>query len=416
VNIKIKEKHNVDKPVELSIEKGLITKVTEPNKFIVFLKRWYLLLLTLIIIFSAGIGGYFYISSNLQTSLGSFSANSDSNDNKGTYAPKKVFLESPTNGAWIPEDKFAERKNNKILTVMIENLAGSNGARPQAGLQDADIVYETLAEGDITRFMAVFWNNHTDDTSSITTDKVMPVRSARKYYIDWLMEYNDPLYMHIGQAESEIEATNALGALARYGIKDVSGAGNSFDRDHTCEITKSQEHCAFSDTKTLWDIGKQKGWTGLGDVQMLKYKDDLVMDQTLTYKDATDISVDFLGYPEDYGAKWAYDSATNLYKRSIGSSKMLDQVSGNQITTKTLIVQNTSITVSEDNGKWHKIIKTIGSGDAWIFQDGKSVEATWKKDKLTNRTKYYDKVSGKELSLNRGKMWITVTGKTPVVK
>jgi len=406
---------------EFSIAKGKIEKVKKSSPFLKILKTWTVTLVTIVVIIALGITGFFYAKNLLSNSNGqSNNDNSNLNSNSDTYIPKPVYLESPVNGTYESEAKIAQLQKNKVLSVIIENLAGADGARPQAGLQQADIVYETLAEGDITRFMAVFWNNSVDDidpTKPAATVKLQPVRSARKYFIDWLQEYNDPLFMHIGQAESDIDSTNALGALYKYGIKDLTGATNSFNREKACEAKKAQEHCAYSDTQRLWNLGSQRGWLNAGTLQKLLYKDDQAVDANATIPVAANkITVNFLGDAANYSANWAYDAATNTYLRSIGTIPHLDQVTGQQILTKTLVIQKTSITVSEDHGKYHKIIKTVGTGDAWIVQDGKYTLATWKKDNLTARTRYLDKTTGKELSLDRGKMWIMVTGQAPIFK
>lgn len=88
---------------------------------------------------------------------------------------------------------------------MIDN---HNGAWPQAGLNDAYMVYEIIVEGGETRLMALF--------KGADLDKIGPVRSARHYFIDYAME-NDAIYVHFGespQAESDI---------TRYSIQDIDG-------------------------------------------------------------------------------------------------------------------------------------------------------------------------------------------------
>lgn len=414
--------HHEDSETEMSHEVLTPLHKSKPeNKVLRFFKNWYILLLTFIIIASISTFGIVYaLSKPNSATTASESANSSNNSNQ-VYEAKPVYVQSPLNGDYMLESKFNAQKSDRVLTVMIENLAGIAGARPQSGLAQADIVYEFPVEGNITRFMGVYWNSGhgtTDDPGV----KLMPVRSARKIAIDLSQEYGDPLYMHIGQAESTNPDTNALGALSKYSIKDVSGSGDAFNRDTTCEAKKAVEHCAYSDTATLWNIGKAKGWTTLGTIQPLTYKEDMAVDAAATTsRAAANIKVGFEEDFANYGDTWTYDTATNTYLRNQGTTPHLDAATGKQLSTKTLIIQKTTVTTATNDNlpgeglKYHKIIKTVGTGDAWIIQDGKAIEATWKKDTLTGRTKYLDRTTGKELSLDRGKMWVTLTSNTPTL-
>ena len=85
--------------------------------------------------------------------------------------------------------------NDRPIAVMIDN---HNGAWPQAGLNQAYMVYEIIVEGGETRLMAVF--------KGVDLEKIGPVRSARHYFLDYAME-NDAIYVHFGQspqAESDM--------------------------------------------------------------------------------------------------------------------------------------------------------------------------------------------------------------------
>ena len=87
--------------------------------------------------------------------------------------PEETRIANPITGVLYPKKEAEVWQNRVPLAVMVEN---STSARPQKGLSKADVVYEALAEGDITRFVAIFLSNST---------QVGPVRSAREYYFDW---------------------------------------------------------------------------------------------------------------------------------------------------------------------------------------------------------------------------------------
>src|SRR3989338_104010 len=150
------------------------------------------------------------------------------------------------------------------LAVVIEN---HTEARPQSGLSSADIIYEAVAEGGITRFMGVFYCNLSDV-------QVGPVRSARTFFLDWASEY-DPLYAHVGGANctggpgapgcQNGAPADALGQIIKYGIKSLNQFGVGFPtywRDYQrLGRPVATEHTMYSTTKKLWEIGAKRGWT-----------------------------------------------------------------------------------------------------------------------------------------------------------
>jgi hypothetical protein len=135
--------------------------------------------------------------------------------NEVTPSPsvKPVAAESycPLNGKKYTVDDQLRWESEHPIAVMIENHPE---ARPQSGLSKADVVYEVVAEGGITRFMGLFLCEEPPQF-------VGPVRSARTYYLDWLSEYN-AFYAHVGGANTDGKA-DALQQIKDYGIKDFDG-------------------------------------------------------------------------------------------------------------------------------------------------------------------------------------------------
>ena len=95
--------------------------------------------------------------------------------------------------------------NDRPIAVMIDN---HSDAWPQAGLNQAYMVYEIIVEGGETRLMALF--------KGVDLDKIGPVRSARHYFIDYAME-NDAIYVHFGQSPQ------AQSDIKKYSINDING-------------------------------------------------------------------------------------------------------------------------------------------------------------------------------------------------
>src|SRR3989344_4299826 len=207
------------------------------------------------------------------------------------------------------KDSWSQRRP---LAVVIEN---HTEARPQSGLSSADIIYEAVAEGGITRFMGVFYCNLSDV-------QVGPVRSARTYFLDWLGEY-DALYAHVGGANTSGPA-DALGQIIKYGVKDLNQFSIDFPtfwRDYQrLGHPVATEHTMYSTTQKLWEVGAKRGWTNVDEdgkewakgFVPWKFKDDKGGGTT------ANISFSFWNNQGGYDVNWVYDSATNSYKRKNG--------------------------------------------------------------------------------------------------
>ena len=316
--------------------------------------------------------------------------------------PNEPKTEScPLNGSLHTKKAKDSWDKRRPLAVMIEN---HTEARPQAGLSYADIIYEAVAEGGITRFMALFYCNLSDV-------QIGPVRSARTYYLDWLVEY-DGLYAHVGGANTPGPA-DALSQIIRYDIKDLNQFSIGFPifwRDYQrLGHPVATEHTMYSTTAKLWEVGAKRGWTATDSAGIRwdkkftpwKFKDDKpgITDGTIT--------VNFWENQSAYRVQWSYDPATNSYKRKNGDTDQTDLDNKKQLTSKVIIVQFQKESNANDGypGNVHLIYGTIGSGKALIFQDGNVVEGKWMKPSRLARSKYVDS-KGLEVELNKGQIWI----------
>lgn len=309
--------------------------------------------------------------------------------------------ECPLNGSMHTKKAGDSWSKRRPLAVMIEN---HTEARPQSGLSSADVVYEAVAEGGITRFMGLFYCNLADV-------QVGPVRSARTYFIDWLSEY-DPLYAHVGGANTAGLA-DALGQIIKYHIKDLNQFSIGFPtfwRDYQrLGHPVATEHTMYSTTQKLWTIGAKRNWTNVDD-------DNISWDKNFTpwkFKiegkgtGSQDITVNFWDSQPDYQVKWTYDVSCNCYKRANGGSNHLDLNNNKQLETKNLVIQFERESNANDGypGNVHLLYRTLSQGKALFFQDGKVTEGKWIKPTRVSRSKYVDS-KGKEIEFNRGMIWI----------
>ncbi|MBI4039891.1 DUF3048 domain-containing protein [Candidatus Daviesbacteria bacterium] len=307
----------------------------------------------------------------------------------------------PLDGSMHTKEARANWEQRRPLAVMIENHIE---ARPQSGLSSADIIYEAVAEGGITRFMAVFYCN-------LAEVQVGPVRSARTYFLDWLSEYN-ALYAHVGGANSPGPA-DALGQIIKYGVLDLNQFSIGFPtfwRDYQrLGHAVATEHTMYSTTQKLWAVGAQRGWTNKdttgkswdANFTLWKFKDD----QPDGSKPK--VTVGFWQDSGDYSVEWNWDKSCDCYKQRNGAADHIDLNNKQQLSPKSVVVQFETESHANDGyeNNVHLIYGTTGKGKALFFIDGKVTSGQWIKPNRLSRTKYVDD-QGNEISFNRGQIWI----------
>lgn len=318
----------------------------------------------------------------------------------------------PLNGSKHTKIEKTIWETRRPLAVMIENHLE---ARPQSGLSDADIVYEAVAEGGITRFMAIFY------CQSAAYESILgPVRSARTYFLDWASEYNFPLYTHVGGANTPGLA-NALGQIGDYGwsaandLNQFSIGYPTFWRDYErLGRTVATEHTMYTTTEKIWAVGNNRGYTNLNpdnkewSVGFTPWK--FTKEEADATQRGTAQSINYNAWEDpNYAVSWQYDKTNNLYQRSNAGQAHLDLNVNQQLTVKNLIVQFAVEKRANDGypGNLHLLYGTIGKGKALIFKDGQAIVGTWTKAKRLSRTIFSDD-KGKEIQLNPGKIWISV--------
>lgn len=317
------------------------------------------------------------------------------------------------------------------LAVMVEN---HSDARPQSGLQNADIVYEAVAEGGITRFMGIFYCNALQGSSS--KYDLGPVRSARTYFLDLASEYADyPLYAHVGGANCSATTPGgpcttarkalAIEQIAQYGWnnKGTWGDLSQFalpykvcrrEPDRVGDV-RATEHTMYCSSEQLWNIAADRGLTNMTLVNKTSWDKNYRSwsfkqeDKAVATLNATNITFDFWKDYKDYAVEWKYETVSNSYQRYNGSKAHIDFNTGKILTTKNIIVQLTKETRSIDE-HGHMLYDVIGTGKGFLFQNGSVKEITWSKASRTSRTIYKDK-TGKEINFVPGLVWVEIIPK-----
>lgn len=367
-------------------------------------------------VFSYGV--FSFVGGDQGGSIGSISQKNTNTDTEVEESPLAKLLNidpsapkdqvCPLNGAYYTLAEKNSWLEKRPLAVMIENAPD---ARPQSGLSKADIVFETIAEGGVTRFMPIFYC-----AAQAYDVTVAPVRSARTYFIDWASGFNRPLYAHVGGANLPGPA-DALGQLGDYGwnmnndLNQFSIGYPTFVRDYNRIPGKeiATEHTMVSSTDLLWQVGAKRDWT-YTDPDGEAWDEDFIGwsfdDTTTAANDATTVAYDFWSGYSDYSVKWELNPQTGNYMRSQGGEAHIDLNDNTRIEAANVIVLLTTEKGPIDEKK-HMLYGTTGSGDALLFKNGQALEVTWTKKTRTSELNFVD-AKGKDVPLKRGLTWISV--------
>ncbi len=273
--------------------------------------------------------------------------------------------------------------DRQVTAVMIEN---SVVARPQSGLLSAGVVFEAIAEGGITRFVALFQ----DDQPKY----VGPVRSARPYYMQWILGF-DAAYAHAGGS------ARALKLIGQWDVKDLPHHASYFQRISD----RAAPHNLYTSIKDLQKYGESKGY-GKSKYTPLPRKEKETPEATPTVT-----KIDFSISSANFSVHYDYNAATNSYLRSVGGAKHTDEKSGKQLSPKVVV----ALVMPQGKEDIYYTYNTLGKGTVFVFQDGKVIKGTWKKKSNNDNFTFTDE-AGNPLLLNPGQTWFTALGKSNLVK
>ena len=310
-------------------------------------------------------------------------------------------------------EEITDASLNSSPTYCVQIPNGTDGARPQAGLTHAAVVFEAIAESGITRFAAIFQN---PDTSVIG-----PVRSLRPYYLDWDTPFDCTVVHAGGSAE-------AIAALRAGGHREMDENNYTYMWRETGtsrlwnNLFTSPSDLAAWNTAQGWNTSNPEGFPRLlpEDVdQLLRTRAACAEDPECTPEPlVTDFSFNF-GNWDTFNTLYHYDAATNTYLRSYatGDAHLVYDCPADlsQPTTTTecgeLVQVAPSVVIAmvvEEHRMadgYHEDITTIGSGPAYIFQNGTVTEGTWEKSSQSSQIRFLD-AAGEPVSLTPGQLWI----------
>lgn len=276
----------------------------------------------------------------------------------------------------------------RMIGVMVNNHPD---ARPQTGLSQADMVFEILAEGRITRFLALF--------QSELPEAVGPVRSAREYYFDLADDY-DALYVYHGAAnfvDDMIDEDN---------IEHINGSNHDDDgRLFKRDTSREAPHNSYLQMDAVNDEAEDKGYDTTFDYDPLPFLTDDEADD-IDGEDAEDLNI---VYSERYDkdVSFHYDPDEEAYMRSSESEKNTDRAADEQIGVDNVLVMEASHEVIDDEGR--RAVDMEDGGDAYLLQKGTKQEVEWKNDE----GRIIAEKDGETIPFAPGQTWINVIPTDP---
>lgn len=343
-------------------------------------------------------------------------------------APKNEVC--PINGMKYTKEEKNIWEDRRPLVAIIENHLES---RPQSGLSKADVVYEAVAEGGITRFMGVFYCGVIAEET-----KLAPIRSVRIYFANLAAGYGvDPIFLHQGGANNFCntcpggvkprgqtdKTVDAYAALDKLGWRNGQ-SGNDMDGGFNIGypiVERNQyrlsaepaawEHSVVANVDEVYKEADKRGFN-FKDEEGNAWNENFIMwkfedGKANTSPKASSISFEFWSGKGDYDVKWDYDTTTNTYKRSNGGAAHIDwEFDKPQLSAANVVIMFSKEKSMVDS-EGHQYYEVIGEGDAMIFKNGEAIEGTWKKDSQLDREVYYDN-NGDEIVFTRGAIWIEV--------
>ena len=310
-------------------------------------------------------------------------------ENKGNAIDGQSVSEGEKPKAPEKKEPTIFKGTDRPIAVMIDN---HKQAMPQAGLNNAYIVYEIIVEGGETRMMALY--------KGVNVEKIGPLRSSRHYFLDYALE-NDAIYVHWGWSPK------AQTDITKLSVENINGGYESsteFWRDKEMRRTRDLEHTGVTSTESILKVAERKGYrTTSTEKSVLKYvgeEFDLNSDN-----EATKVTIP---YSNHNTVTYEYDSVTKRYTRYSRGTKQTDWTTGETVTTKNIIVVKCkNWQLNDGENKDRQDIANVGTLEGYYITNGKAIQITAEKESRTAQTVYKD-LQGNEINVNDGNTFIQI--------
>jgi len=272
--------------------------------------------------------------------------------------------------------------NQRIMAVMINN---HNRARPQSGLDQADIVYEILAEGWITRLVAFY--------HSQAPEVIGPVRSLRPYLIDLATGY-DAIFAHAGGSNDAIAIVQKRGLPS---LDEIYNSGGSFYRVNF----RKAPHNLYTNMELLRKGAERRKYAQESNLPIIPFRqpDDVKLGDPAGWIE--------INYHSSYSVAYEYDPETESYTRYVQGEPHVDLETNKPLTMTNLLVIDAPHKVLDNEGR--REINLLNGGKGYLFQKGKVEEVDWQRiDGVIRPLK-----NGQEVGYYPGVTWVNVIPTQP---
>lgn len=277
----------------------------------------------------------------------------------------------------LEADKEAD---HRAIAVMVNNHPA---ARPQSGLSKADIVYEILAESNITRFLAVYQSEFPDTFG--------PVRSARDYYIRLAKGY-DSLFVFHGWSP---EAKKLIESDYIDNLNGLKYDGTLFERASFREAP----HNSYITYDHVMEGAKEKGY----DMDIGAPAYTFMTEDEENEVEGDSYSKAFISYSsESFDVTYEYDEGSETYARYTAGVRTEDYGTNDPVEIDNILIIEAEHEVIDKKGR--RDIDLESGGDAYLLQKGKLLKIQWE----SNDNRIVPVLDGKEVKLVPGKTWINV--------
>ena len=303
-------------------------------------------------------------------------------------SPPEGYVFSPLTGLYISEEAAGRRP----FAIVINN---ERQALPQSGLMQADIIYEVLAEGSITRLVAIF--------QDFDAEMIGPVRSTRSYFTYFALDHGAVMAHHGG-------STAGYNTIRNRGIPAVDGMrfdGTVFWRDPERRRERGLEHSSFTSAQRLFDIVDDLNFNMEARENLGLF--DFFEEPTAPAPQNLAHTVTIPFHTNNITV-FEYNPETNLYYKFISGGPHMDAAVDEQIAVANVLVQITTITVIDSEGR--RAVTMTGSGRGYLATHGTFLPVTWERGAAAEPTRWYDE-DGEPLTVNRGRTWISVISGQP---
>jgi hypothetical protein len=289
--------------------------------------------------------------------------------------------------------------NRRPIAVVVNNIYA---AHPQSGISYADVIYEVLAEGNITRFVALF--------QSEIPDKIGPVRSARNYFSPLAVNH-DAVFVHHGGSNAGYNRINELGIT---NLDGIHLEGTVFWRDRFYPAwagivgQRPTEHSSYTGWPQISAHMEARGIRDyVNDNDNYSFHFGEIPEEIKPVGQAGRITVPF---SQEYSRIFIYQPEYDIYLVHNARGTHIDaETDGGALVVSNILVQITQMRVIDNEGR--RSVTQTGAGSGYLFTQGRQYSVRWERVTLSEPKRWYFEC-GLPVVLTPGKTWICIFGDT----